>query len=81
MLWHFARLTIFLDSKGEEDKLDVNGTLRYLQDLGLNIETAEIFVPLEIVQAPSLSELPKDAFVDGWKKHECVSYHTGAQFC
>jgi len=49
--------------------------LKYLQDLGLNIETAEIFVPLEIIQAPSLSDLPKDGFVDGWKKLEYVSYH------
>ena len=55
------------DSTDEEDKTGVNGTMRYLQDLGLNLESAEILVPLEIVQAPALAEMSKDAFVEGWK--------------
>jgi len=41
--------------------------MRYLQDLGLNLESAEILVPLEIVQAPALAEMSKEAFIDGWK--------------
>jgi DCN1-like protein 1/2 len=41
--------------------------MRYLQDLGLNLESADILVALEIVQAPSLGELSKENFVEGWK--------------
>jgi DCN1-like protein 1/2 len=50
--------------------------MRYFQDLGLNLENAEIFVPLEIVQAPQLAELSKDSFIEGWKTVGYVSYHT-----
>ncbi len=41
--------------------------MRYLQDLGLDLENAEILVPLEIVQAPALAEMSKEGFVEGWK--------------
>jgi DCN1-like protein 1/2 len=57
----------FLEESDDKDKTGVNGTMRYLQDLGLNLENAEMFVPLEIVQAPALAEMSKDGFVEGWK--------------
>jgi DCN1-like protein 1/2 len=38
----------------DEDVTSVEGTMKYLQDLGLNLESADILVALEIVQAPSL---------------------------
>jgi DCN1-like protein 1/2 len=65
----------FAESTDEEDKTGVNGTMRYLQDLGLNLESAEILVPLEIVQAPALAEMSKEGFVEGWKTVGCVSPH------
>jgi DCN1-like protein 1/2 len=40
--------------------------MRYLADLGINMETAEFLVPLEIVQAPALGEITRDGFIDGW---------------
>ena len=51
----------------EVDNISVEGTMRYLADLGINMENAEFLVPLEIVQAPALGEITKDGFVDGWK--------------
>lgn len=39
----------------------------YLMSLGLNPETSDVFVALEIVQAPSLGEITRKGFVDGWK--------------
>lgn len=47
--------------------MSVDGTMKYLQDLGVNLEDASILVPLEIVQAPCFGEISKDGFVDGWK--------------
>jgi len=41
--------------------------MKYLTDLGVNLENAEILVVLEIVQALALGEITKDGFVDGWK--------------
>ena len=56
------------DPKTDEvDCISVEGTMRYLADLGINMESAEFLVPLEIVQAPALGEITKDGFVDGWK--------------
>ncbi len=42
--------------------------MRYLQDLGVNLDNVELLVPLEIIQAPALGEMSKDGFIDGWKK-------------
>lgn len=39
----------------------------YLTSLGLNPESGEVFVALELVQAPSLGEITRKGFVDGWK--------------
>jgi hypothetical protein len=56
------------DPKTDEDKtISVEGTMKYLKDLGLNLESAEILVPLQIVKAPALGEMTKDEFVEGWK--------------
>ena len=41
--------------------------MKYLMDLGVNLDSAEVLVPLEIVQAPAMGEMGKDGFIDGWK--------------
>lgn len=41
--------------------------MQYLNDLEVNLENAESLVALEIVQAPTLGEITKTGFVDGWK--------------
>ncbi|KAL2075666.1 hypothetical protein VTL71DRAFT_609 [Oculimacula yallundae] len=46
----------------------VHGTMKYLADLGVDCESAEFLVALEIVQSPALGEMSKDAFVEGWKR-------------
>lgn len=55
------------DPKDEKDKLGVDGVMHYLEDLGVDLATAEIFIPLEIVKAPGLGEITKSGFVDGWE--------------
>ncbi|SZF02504.1 unnamed protein product [Blumeria hordei] len=56
------------ESKDEKDKLGVEGVMRYLGDLGVDLETAEIFIPLEIVKAPGLGEITKSGFISKQKK-------------
>lgn len=46
----------------------VEGTMQYLTDLGVNVENAELLVALEIIQAPALGEMSKEAFVNAWKE-------------
>ncbi|KHJ35211.1 putative defective in cullin neddylation protein 1 [Erysiphe necator] len=57
---------VYHDPQHEKDTLSVDGVMRYLQDLGVNLETAEIFIPLEIVQAPGLGEITRIGFINGW---------------
>ncbi|KFH48433.1 Defective in cullin neddylation protein-like protein [Hapsidospora chrysogenum ATCC 11550] len=46
--------------------------MSYLQDkLKVSLENAELFVVLEIVQAPSVGEITRAGFVDGWKQTSC----------
>jgi DCN1-like protein 1/2 len=40
--------------------------MKYLTQLGVNVENAEVMVALEIIQAPALGEISKKGFTDGW---------------
>jgi hypothetical protein len=42
--------------------------MKYLTSLGLDPESGEIFVALELVQAPGFGEIARKGFVDGWKE-------------
>lgn len=42
--------------------------MKYLKDdLKINIEDAELFVALELLQAPSIGEISRKGYVEGWK--------------
>ncbi|EFQ35414.1 uncharacterized protein GLRG_10558 [Colletotrichum graminicola M1.001] len=55
------------DSKDEKDSLGLDTTMAYLQDLGVNLENAELLVVMELLQAPSVGEITRKGYVDGWK--------------
>ncbi|CAH0004088.1 unnamed protein product [Clonostachys byssicola] len=68
-----TRLSSLFDSlrdakNDEKDKMEVNSTMSYLgQKLGVSLENAELFVVLELVQAPSVGEITRAGFIEGWK--------------
>jgi hypothetical protein len=69
---HYARLNIplnfYIDSKTDEvDLVNVDGTMTYLSALGVNLESAEMLIPLEIIKAPAFGEIEKEPFVNGWR--------------
>ncbi|RDA82687.1 hypothetical protein CP532_6344 [Ophiocordyceps camponoti-leonardi (nom. inval.)] len=57
------------DEKNDDaDKLDVHSTMDYLDSkMKVNLENAELLVILELLQAPSVGEISRRGFVDGWK--------------
>ncbi|VUC32163.1 unnamed protein product [Clonostachys rosea] len=56
------------DTKNDEkDKMEVESTMSYLGQLKVSLENAELFVVLELVQAPSVGEITRAGFVEGWK--------------
>ena len=56
------------DAQDSKDALGVESTMNYLStNLNLNPESGEIFVALELVQAPNFGEIQRKGFVDGWR--------------
>ncbi|KAI2642483.1 DUF298-domain-containing protein [Xylaria nigripes] len=56
------------DQEDAKDKLGANSTMRYLQSIGVGLEDASLFVAIELLQAPSIGEITRAGFVDGWKE-------------
>jgi DCN1-like protein 1/2 len=49
--------------------LELDSTMEYLSNkLNVSLENAELFVALEILQAPSIGETLRKGYVDGWKR-------------
>lgn len=54
-----------------KDRMELESTMNYLSnDLKVNIENAELFVVLELLQAPSVGEISRKGYVDAWKEAE-----------
>ncbi|KAI1085579.1 DUF298-domain-containing protein [Whalleya microplaca] len=55
------------DAEDQNDALSADSSLRYLQTIGVDLEGASLFLALELVQAPSIGEITREGFVNGWK--------------
>ncbi|OAA40982.1 defective in cullin neddylation protein 1 [Metarhizium rileyi] len=56
------------DKNDEKDKMELESTMEYLSSkLKISIENAELLVALEVLQAPSVGEITRRGYVDGWK--------------
>ena len=42
--------------------------MRYLQDLGLSLEEPVVLAILTELAAPTMGELTRSGFIDGWKR-------------
>jgi DCN1-like protein 1/2 len=63
------KLIFVTDDKNDEvDTIGVDGTMQYFDQLGIDLESVEFLVPMEIVQAPALGEISKEGFVSGWRR-------------
>lgn len=57
------------DRNDERDKLELESTMSYLsKQLKVSLENAELFVALELLQAPSVGEITRKGYVDAWKR-------------
>ncbi|KAL2272048.1 hypothetical protein VTJ83DRAFT_1419 [Remersonia thermophila] len=62
------------ESEKGADAIDAEGCQAYIQRLGADPETYEMFVVLETVQAESIGSITRSGFVEGWAK---VAAETG----
>ncbi|KAL7957229.1 Cullin binding domain-containing protein [Trichoderma compactum] len=64
------------DGADDKDQLELESTMGYLSEkLNVSLENAELFVVLELVQAPSVGEITRAGFIDGWKSSGAGTSH------
>ncbi|KAF2962971.1 hypothetical protein GQX73_g10604 [Xylaria multiplex] len=66
-----AQLNQLFDSLRNEredgkDTLGADSAMGYLQSIGVGLEDASLFLAVELLQAPSIGEIPRAGFVCGW---------------
>lgn len=61
----------------EPDKIGIEGSMRYLTDLGVKLDEVVVLSILTELGAPTMGEFTRDGFVHGWQNHRYV-LHTSA---
>jgi DCN1-like protein 1/2 len=57
------------EGQDPKDKIGVESSMSYFSEgLKVNLEDASLFIPLELFQAPSIGEITRKGFVDGWRQ-------------
>lgn len=46
--------------------------MEYFGDTGVNVEGLESLAVLEVVQAPTMGEMSREGFVNGWQERRLV---------
>lgn len=57
------------DTKSHPDTIKIDGTMKYLGDLAIPLESIAILVIFEMVKSPTMGEIPRAEFVQGWTQH------------
>ena len=68
----------FKTDSHDVDMIGVDGTMRYLGDLGVKLDDVTVLAILTELSAPTMGELTRDGFVGGWKKLQYVSLSSPA---
>jgi DCN1-like protein 1/2 len=58
------------DPKGEPDAIGTEGTMKYFEDINVDLEDLDSFAAHEIVQASAMGELTREGFVNGWQERK-----------
>lgn len=68
-LLSLAKTYDIVDAENDEkDKLELESTMQYIKDtLKVKLDDAGLFVVQELVQAPSIGEITRQGYVEGWK--------------
>ncbi|MCJ1262533.1 Scaffold-type E3 ligase [Lobaria immixta] len=63
------------DPAQEPDTIGVNGSMRYLGDVGVKLDEVVVLAVLSELSAPTMGELTRTGFVEGWKTHHADTLH------
>jgi len=61
----------YRDATTSADAVGVDGTMKYLSDIDVDVEGLETLATLEVVQAPTMGEMGREGFVNGWQERSC----------
>ena len=60
-------LTAWTDAPEDNpDEIGIDGTMKYLENLAVQLDEVACFAVLELLGAPTMGELQRDKFVAGW---------------
>lgn len=54
----------------EPDLIGVGGSMGYLQELGVDLEDVDVLAASEVMQSPTMGEIAREGFVNGWLERE-----------
>ncbi|KAI8960159.1 DUF298-domain-containing protein [Daldinia sp. FL1419] len=57
------------DNDDPKNSLGADSSMAYLTSIGVDLEGASLFLAMELVQAPTIGEITRTGFVNGWKAH------------
>ncbi|KAI1409514.1 DUF298-domain-containing protein [Hypoxylon sp. FL1857] len=55
------------EQEDAKDTLGADSSMAYLNAIGVDLEGASLFLAMELVQAPTIGEITRKGFVEGWK--------------
>ncbi|KAF1815756.1 DUF298-domain-containing protein [Eremomyces bilateralis CBS 781.70] len=58
----------YCDDPSSPDTIGMDGMMRYLGDLKVSVESIGLFVVSEIVKSPSMGEMKREKFIEGWQE-------------
>lgn len=54
-------------SAEDPDTIGVEGSMKYLQDLQINLDDIAVLIVGEALQSPTMGEFTREGFTTGWK--------------
>ncbi|KAI2609167.1 DUF298-domain-containing protein [Hypoxylon sp. NC1633] len=55
------------DKQDQKDTLGADSSMLYLKSIGVDLEGPSLFLAMELVQAPTIGEITREGFINGWK--------------
>ena len=54
------------DATNSPDTIGPEGSMGYFEQLGVNLEGMDSLAVMEVIQAPTMGEIGREGFVEGW---------------
>ncbi|CCX34704.1 Similar to DCN1-like protein; acc. no. Q9VUQ8 [Pyronema omphalodes CBS 100304] len=66
----------FRDSSDQPNTMTTEGAIRFMEEIGVELDEATVLVIAELLQAPVIGVFEKDKFVEGWSSINAMNLET-----